>query len=319
MRYLSFISILLLFTIVSCQNKQDIKPSDFDDFWEQTIAELNQTPLEIEKVSKDSIIEGKRMNLYKIRSFQDIDFYTWVSEPLGNGKFPVKIRFSGLGELNFNKNKIAHLWFLKEKGFINMLVDIRGQGLSNEQIKPKEYVTEGVEKNENYIYRGAYMDAVRAVDFISLNKKSNDQIVVTGGSQGGTLSVVAAALNKKVSLCVANFPFLTNIQNYNKKEWPMKIFLHKAKEDQIDYFKLKNTLSYFDLLNFANKIQVPVFIRTEETDNITPPEGAVQLYNLINNQKKVLYMEPCEGHGCSTNSSIANEMEKIFIKANLTD
>ena len=312
MRYLYLFSFTLLFLIASCRKKQELKPDDFNNFWNQTLTELQKIPLEYEKVS-DSIIEGKRLNLYKIRSFQNVYFYAWVSEPMEEGVFPVKIRFSGLGELNFDQHKIVHLWFLKQKGFINMLVDIRGQGLSNEQIMPKEYITHEIKNKENYIYRGAYMDAVRAVDLIAKNKKSNGKIIVTGGSQGGTLSVVAAALNKKVSLCVASFPFLTDIGNYDKKEWPMKIFLHKAKEDRIDYFDFKETLSYFDLLNFADMINVPVFIRTEEIDKITPSEGAFKLYNLIKNQEKIIYTEPCKGHGCSTNSKIANEMEKVFI------
>lgn len=315
MRHVSYFLIIVIYVlIVSCNSKQEYKPVDFENFWKKTLNKLNEIPLDYEKISADSIIEGKRMNLYKIRSFQNIYFYAWVSEPLEEGKFPIKIRFSGLDENNFNQNKIVHLWFLKQNGFINMLVDIRGQGLSKEQIKPKEYLMEGINNKEDYIYRGAYMDAVRAVDFISKNKKSNTKIIVTGGSQGGALSIIATALNKKVDLCVANFPFLTDIQNYNKKEWPMKLFLHKAKTNHIDYFDLKKTLSYFDLLNFVDKIDVPIFIRTEEKDKITPPKGAVKLFNLIRNQKKVFYMEPCEGHGCSTSSKVANEMEKVFIQ-----
>jgi len=310
--YFSLITIFL-FSITSCKKGEEMKPADFDLFWKQTLTELNNTPLVFKKVTKDSVIEGKLVNLYKIKSFQGIYFYAWISEPMVNGKFPVKIRFSGLGGANYNQNKIVHLWFLKQKGFINMLVDIRGQGLSIEQIRSKEYITEGIDNKDNYIYRGAYMDAVRAIDFISKSKKSNGKIIVTGGSQGGALSVVATALNKKVSLCVTSFPFLTDIQNYDKKEWPMKVFLHKAKEDHIDYFDLKETLSYFDLLNFVDMINVPVFIRTEETDKITPPTGAVKLYNEIKEQKRVLYTEPCKGHGCSTNSKVANEMEKVFI------
>lgn len=311
--------ILALILTASCNKEKDIKPQDFNIFWKNTLTELNNKPIEFEKLSKDSIVEGKIISLYKIKSFQDVFFYAWISEPIKDEKFPVKIRFSGLGEMNFKDDKITHLWFLKQEGFINMLVDVRGQGLSTEQINPKEYITEGIKKKEEYIYRGAFMDAVRSVDFISKNKKSNGKIIVTGGSQGGALSIVATALNNKVSLCVINFPFLTDITAYDKAKWPMKIFLHKAKSKQIDYFDLKKLLSYFDMLNFVDKINTPVFLRTEEYDKITPKEGAIKFFNLLKNQRKILYIEPCSGHGCSTNSSIANEMENIFIKGNLAD
>ena len=318
-KIIPFLVILVLILTTSCDKEKDIKPQDFDLFWKNTLTELNNKPVEFEKTSKDSIVEGKKISLYKIKSFQDIFFYAWVSEPINEGKFPVKIRFSGLGELNFKGDKITHLWFLKQEGFINMLVDIRGQGLSTEQINPKEYTTEGIKTKEEYIYRGAFMDAVRSVDFISEIKKSNGKIIVSGGSQGGAFSIVAAALNNKVSLCVINFPFLTDIAAYDKTNWPMKVFLRKAKDKQLDYFDLKKTLSYFDMLNFAEMINIPVFLRTEEFDKITPKEGAIKFFNLIKNQRKILFIESCSGHGCSTNSSIANEMEKIFIKNNLAN
>ncbi len=315
--FIDLLMILALILSVSCNKEKEIKPSDFNEFWEQTLAELNKDPIEFEKISKDSIVEGKKISLYKIKSFQDIFFYAWVSEPVNQGKFPIKIRFSGLDGNKPNRNEIKNFWFLKQEGFINMLVDVRGQGLSTEQINPKEYITKGIKNKEEYIYRGAFMDAVRSVDFISENKKSNGKIIVTGGSQGGALSIVATALNNKVSLCVINFPFLTDITAYDKTKWPMKVFLHKAKNKQIDYFDLKKTLSYFDMLNFVEMINVPVFLRTEEYDEITPKEGAIKFFNLLKDQKKVMYIEPCKGHGCSTKSIIANELEKTFIKNNL--
>ena len=170
-----------------------------------------------------------------------IFFHVWLSAPVKEGTYPAKIRFSGYGGENFKDGRIVHLWFLKQKESVNMLVDVRGQGLSKEQINPENFLTEGLKTKETYIYRGAFMDAVRAIDFISENKKSNGKIIVTGGSQGGTLSIVAAALNKKVSLCITAFPFLTAIQNYDKNGWPMKVFLHKAQQENIDYFDLKKT------------------------------------------------------------------------------
>ncbi len=314
--FIDLLMILALILSVSCNKEKEIKPSDFNEFWEQTLAELNKNPIEFKKISKDSIVEGKTISLYKIRSFQDVSFYAWVSEPVNEGQFPIKIRFSGLDVNKANRNEIKNFWFLKQKGFVNMLVDIRGQGLSTEQINPKEYITKGIKNKKEYIYRGAFMDAVRSVNFISENKKSNGKIIVTGGSQGGALSIAATALNKKVSLCVVGFPFLTDTPAYDKTKWPMKIFLHKAKNEKINYFDLKKTLSYFDMLNFAEMINVPVFLRTEEYDDVTPKEGAVKFFNLLKNQRKVLYIDPCKGHGCSTKSIIANELEKTFIKKN---
>lgn len=314
---MGIIKVLLIFivsVITSCHTDIDSKPKDFDGFWERTIGELGTT-ITFEEI-KDSIVDGKKWNLYKINSYNDINFYSWISEPLTSGKFPVKIRFSGFGKGAPDINSISHPWFLKQRNTINMIVDVRGQGVSTEQIKFKDYLVNGLNNKEDYIYRGAYMDAVRAVDFIAQNPKSNGNIIVTGGSQGGALSIVATALNPKVTMCVIGFPFLTDIANYDKKSWPMKLFIHHAQRNDIDLKDLKKTLSYFDMLNFTDKINVPVFMRAQEKDIITPLDGAVKFFNNLKSNKKEIYIEPCEGHGCSSKSKIANALERMFIKNN---
>lgn len=314
-----FLIFLTFYLLISCSKKEDNKPMDFNDFWEQTINELNTVPFEFEKINKDSIIDGKTISLYRIRSFQDIYFYAWISVPIHEGNFPIKIRFSGFGKGEINKNIFPYLWFLKQKNTINMTVDIRGQGLSTDQIKFKNYLTNGLNNKDDYIYRGAYMDAVRSVDFVSKNSKSDGNIIVMGGSQGGALSVVAAALNKKVTMCISGYPFLTNMPEYNKNKWPMNILIHHSTINNIDYFDLKNTLSYFDILNFSDQIEVPILIKAEENDEITPVSGSLKLFTKIIGQKKMMYVDPCKGHGCVTKSVVANEIEKIFIKNNLSN
>jgi len=309
--------IAILSLIASCDNT-DIKPKDFDIFWEGTIKEMG-SKIDFEEI-RDTIINEKKLNLYKIKSYDDIYFYAWVSKPRINGKFPIKIRFPGFGRGETDMNDIPLKWFLKETHTINMIVDIRGQGLSTEQIGFENYLTNGLSNKENYIYRGAYMDAVRAVDFIALNPKGDGNIIVTGGSQGGALSIAAAALNPKVTMCIVGFPFLTDIGSYDKKSWPMKSFIQYAYKNEIDLFELKRTLSYFDILNFADKINTPLFLRTQKLDLITPKEGAQKFFKAIKTSKKELYIEDCEGHGCSNNSSYskrANELELAFINANI--
>ena len=318
MRFIYFVIYALLFFIsVSCNEKKDNKPVDFDHFWNETLIELNGVPLEVEKIGKDSIIENKKLSLYRIRSFKNIYFYSWVSEPVNEGKYPVIIRFSGFGEGVSNIDSIPHVWFLKQKKTINMIVDIRGQGLSTDQISFENYLTNGINSKENYIYRGAYMDAVRAVNFISQNQRSNGNIIVTGGSQGGSLSIAAAALNNKVTMCIAGFPFLNSIPDYDKRKWPMNIMIHHCIRNDIDYDDLKNTLMYFDIINFSDRIKVPILIKTGEIDEIIPQKGTQKLFNSIKGQKKLMYVDPCKGHGCVSNSPVANKIEKTFIDNNL--
>lgn len=299
----------------SCQNVNS-KPNDFDSFWSQTVKELTTSKNDFE-IIRDSIVDDKKWSLVRLKSYNDVFFYSWVSEPLAEGKYPIEIKFSGFGKGQTDSNKVYYPWFLRHKNTINMTVDVRGQGLSTEQIKFKGYLTNGLNSKEEYIYRGAFMDAIRSVDFISKNSKSNGNIIATGGSQGGALAIVATALNPKVTMCIIGFPFLTDIAKYDKKTWPMNMFIQHAINNKSDLVDLKHTLSYFDMLNFSDKITVPFFIRTQEIDKITSKEGAVKFFNQVKSNKKEIYIEPCEGHGCSSKSKKANELERAFIKDNM--
>lgn len=314
MKFNNNILILFFWFFISCYTPQQ-KPEGFDKFWEETLTELG-TIINSE-VIKDSISDNKKWTLNKIESFQGIHFYAWVSEPIGNKNYPAKIKFSGFGRGNTNPKNIPYKWFLRQKESINMVVDIRGQGASTEQIKFKGYLTKGLTDKNNYIYRGAFMDAVRAVDFIAQHPKGNGNIIVTGGSQGGALSIAATALNPKVTMSIIGFPFLTDMYNYDKQKWPMKVFIHEAKRQEIDLDELHNTLSYFDMLNFAEKIETPLFLRTQELDTITPKEGAIKFFKAIKSNKKEMYIQDCEGHGCATKSKEINKLERSFIKANM--
>lgn len=305
---------LLLVSISSCYKPKQ-KPDNFDEFWQSSISELDKKVTST--IVKDSIINNKRVTLRAIESYNNVTIYAWVSEPIKSGKYPVLLKFSGFGRGNQSKNNIPNKWFLQQQNRINITVDIRGQGLSTDEIKFKGYLTKGLENKDNYIYKGAFLDAVKAADFAKTLPNGNGNIVAIGGSQGGALAIAASALNPDITMCIANFPFLTDMYNYDKKKWPMKIWLHETKIRGRELEELHKTLSYFDALNFANKIDVPFFIRTQETDTVTPKEGAIKLFNTIKSNNKNLYIAPCSGHGCSSKSSLANKMEQAFIKENL--
>lgn len=310
------VAVLVLGLFISCSERETIKPVNFDKFWNEAISELDSKVV-FEKVIKDSIVGNKIWSLFRIQSYKNVHFYAWVSEPLQFGKYPVKIRFSGMSNANPDYRNIPNSWFLKENGTINMMVDIRGQGLSTDLIKYDNYLLNGLKSKDTYIYKGAYIDAVRSVDFISSHSKCDGNIIVTGSGQGGALAIVASALNSNVTMCIVGFPFFCDIVNYNKREWPLNVYLNYCKNNKVDYFEIIETLSFFDILNFTEYIKVPIFITTQEIDKITPKEGAIKFFERLKAINKEIHVEFCEGHGCSSKSTKVRELEKEFIKNNL--
>ena len=160
----------------------------------------------------------------------------------------------------------------------------REHGNSQDDIKekPRNYWIRGLDDKEGYYYQGAYLDCVRAVDFLCSRKEVDpERIAVAGGSQGGGLSLSTAALDSRISLCAPHIPFLTNWDLYFKtSHWPEMDKWIQAKESRTRQSTLK-TMSYFDTMNMSAWIEYPVFMGVGLQDAICPPVTCFAVYNRV--------------------------------------
>ena len=82
----------------------------------------------------------------------------YLAVPVAEGKFPARIDFMGYGAE-------PYLYGADDNpNLIQFLVSVRGQGIFKEP--EGRWIDRGLDGKENFYYRGAYCDAVRAVDFI---------------------------------------------------------------------------------------------------------------------------------------------------------
>jgi cephalosporin-C deacetylase-like acetyl esterase len=123
---------------------------------------------------------------------------------------------------------------------------------------------------------------VRAVDFLASRPEvDRDRIAVTGGSQGGGLSLATAALDSRISLCAPDIPFLCDWVRYFKtSDWPEMNEWVKAKPHR-SWEKTLRTLSYFDALNLADRIRCPVFVGLGLQDQVCPAATIFAVYNRL--------------------------------------
>lgn len=140
------------------------------------------------------------------------------------------------------------------------------------------------------------MDCVRAVDFlVSRPEVDAKRIAVTGASQGGGLSLITAALDKRISLCVPDIPFLCNWDKYFKaSHWPEMDQWIAAKPER-SWATTLRTMSYFDALNFASEIQCPVFVGLGLQDTVCPASTIFAVYNRVQGPKEYR-VYPHAGH-----------------------
>ncbi|MDB4530658.1 acetylxylan esterase [bacterium] len=256
--------------------------SDFQNFWDESRARLKKVDPQYRLIHQPELSKGE-LNVYEVsmRSFGDIRVRGWYEVPKSKGPHPVILRVPGYGG---NMKPIAR--------FNDMIVfsfNPRGHGNSQEDIKGKtsNYWIRGLDDKEGYYYQGAYLDCVRAVDFLCSRKKVDpERIAVAGGSQGGGLSLSTAALDSRISLCAPHIPFLTNWDLYFKtSHWPEVDKWIEAKESRTWQSTLK-TMSYFDTMNMAPWIECPVFMGVGLQDAICPPVTCFAVYNRVKGKKE---------------------------------
>jgi cephalosporin-C deacetylase len=197
------------------------EPEDFDQFWRSTLAEAKDVGL-------DARFEPVDNGLRQVETF-DVTFSGhggdrlsgWLHLPAGTaGPLPAVVQFQGYS----GGRGLPHennLWTLA--GHAHVVVDTRGQGwgwmvgatpdpVSSPPSAPG-LMTKGILDPAAYYYRRVYVDAVRAVAAVRSHPQvDGTRLAVVGGSQGGALSVVTAALAPGLSAVMADVPFLCHFR-----------------------------------------------------------------------------------------------------------
>jgi cephalosporin-C deacetylase-like acetyl esterase len=268
-------------------------PNDFNAFWQEGLNALaavapdyQLTPLPQASNNDYEVFE------VSMQSFGNEPIKGYYAKPKRAGTFPVTVEYQGYSEG-------PRLPSLTWDGFAHMLVSIRGQGQNKEGHRYGDWIVYGLENKEGYYYRGAYLDVVRGIDFVSTRPEiDTTKIVTMGGSQGGALTFAAAALDKRVKACAPTIPFLSDYRKYFRiVPWPRSSFESYRKEHpDVSWEHIYNVLSYFDIKNLAPRITAPLFMGIGVQDEVCPPHINFAAFNNVKAPKRwIAYADM--GHG----------------------
>ena len=277
-------------------------PQDFNEFWEQAKKELAGFDIDA-KVTLQPDLCTSKYNVYHV-SLQNIQmpsswrgpsrFYGMLSVPKKSGKYPAILEVPGAGVRGYGGDSRA------ADGFIVFNVGIHGipVNMPNENYRAldigslSEYWNYNLDVRDRYYYKRVYLGCVRAVDFLfSLPEFDGENLGVTGGSQGGALSIVLAGLDDRVKCLAAFYPAMSDMTGYlygRAGGWP-----HMYKNSTIEQHpEWVNTTAYYDVVNFAKNIKVPGWYSWGYNDNICPPTSMYAAYNSLNANKELhLFLE----------------------------
>jgi cephalosporin-C deacetylase-like acetyl esterase len=265
-------------------------PDDFDSFWTNAIAAARKVNLD-PKITLMPERCTSDVNVYQI-SFQNevpgSRIYGILAIPKKAGKYPAILKVPGAGVRPYGGDaRTAGM------GFITLEIGIHGIPVN---LDPEVYnnLAAGAlngynsvkmnDRNTHY-YKRVYLGCVKAVDFIfTLPEFNGTDVAVTGGSQGGALTIVTAGLDKRIKYAAALYPALCDHTGYLNKRaggWPHYFKNAEPKPNEVE------TLQYYDVVNFARRVTAPGFYTWGYNDLTCPPTSMFSAYNMIRAPKEL--------------------------------
>ena len=298
-------------------------PADFDDFWKRAIDEARQTPLHVDCKKVEAYeTDNTDMYLLKIKTDKRHSIYGYLSRPKAAGKYPVVLCPPGAG-IKTIKEPMRNLYYA-QNGFIRLEMEIHGLNpeMTAEQFKEittafdyeNGYLTNGLDNKDNYYMKHVYVACVRALDYLcSLPDWDGQHVFVQGGSQGGALSLITAGLDKRVTACVANHPALADMAGYLDNR--AGGYPHFNRLNGMLTPQKVETMAYYDVVNFARRIQCPVYLTWGYNDNVCPPTTSYIVWNLISAPKESL-VTPINEHWTTSDT---NYGQMLWLKKQLSN
>lgn len=269
-------------------------PSDFEQFWTDTLAELASVPLNAEFV-RDSMRSTGDIDVFDVRfdSYQGVRIAGWLARPVAEGgRLPALIHVPGyVSEPLLPKGSAR-------EGYCAFSLAPRGKLRSNDAFNPgyPGLLTHNIVDRFTYGYRGFFCDAIRCVDVL-LERDDVDpaRIGVTGSSQGGALAIVISAMRHELACAVAGAPYLCGMidaiqltHSYPYQEINDYLRLYPEREPRV-----RDTLEYFDGINFAPRIRCPILLNIGMKDDVCPPETGYAVYKAMRCNKELHPYDEC--------------------------
>ena len=284
------------------------RPDDFNEFWDAALMEMNGVDPQVEIIPAEEFqvpfadcshlwftgVGGARVHAKLLQPKND-------STP-----HPAVLQFHGYGgasgDWNEKLNYVA-------AGHTVVAMDCRGQGGLSEDAggvkgtTANGHIIRGLDDApEKLLYRSIFLDTVQLANIVmGMPGVDEARVGAMGGSQGGALTLVCAALEPRIRRVAAIHPFLCDYQ----RVWDME----QAKDA---YFELRDffrrhdprhereeeifrRLGYIDVQHLAPRVQAEVLFASSFDDTICPPSTQFAAYNKISSKKSMI-VYPDYGH-----------------------
>lgn len=284
------------------------EPADFDTFWATTLNEARSAGAPAQLHPTDSPLTQIIVEDLVFPGYAGEPIRAWVSRPPGmDGPLPAVVEYQGYGGGRGLPEEHVR-WALA--GYVHVFMDTRGQGGGwgqggatpdphGSESMSAGFMTKGIADPASYYYRRVLTDAVRLVESVhDLPFVDPDRVVVSGASQGGGIALGAAALAPGMCAVLADVAFLCAYRRgaevaaegpFRELAQYLSVYHHRAEE-------VFRTLSYFDGVNFARRIDAPTLFSVALMDMVVPPSTTFAAYNHLACQDRSIEVYPFNNH-----------------------
>ena len=267
-------------------------PADFELFWSNAIDKAAQVPM-LTTVTRNEKESNDKVDVFyvKIQSYKAGNYvYGVLTVPKIPGRKPAILRLPGAAVRPFNgPNELAY------EGFVVLEIGVHGIPVDQDKEIYRQlengalagYTTIGIDNRDTYYYKRSILGCVRAVDYLcTRDDVDTTRIATYGGSQGGMLSIMTAALSPHVSALFSYFPAFCDLTGYyygRGAGWP-----HLFRDPNEPNLQARMEVSkYYDTVNFARLLKVPGFYAWGFNDPACCPTSTFSAYNVITAPKQL--------------------------------
>jgi cephalosporin-C deacetylase len=287
------------------------RPSDFDPFWDKSLAEMRSIDSQVEITPADFLVSNAECFHLFFTGVGGARIHAKLLRPSNAlSPHPAILLFHGYtGDSGDWFDKLGYV----AAGFTVAALDCRGQaGLSDDggQVSGNTlhgHIIRGLDDAlrdmpEKMLFRQVFLDTAQLARIVmEMPDVDANRVGAMGGSQGGALTIACAALEPRIKRAAPVYPFLSDYI----RVWEMDQAKDAYKELQ-EYFrhsdplhkledKIFEKLGYIDIQFLAPRIKAEILWGIGLMDTICPPSTQFAVFNKIVSQK-TMAIYPDFGH-----------------------
>jgi len=277
------------------------KEDDFEAFWDGAVSAVERAALAVTDHVLDYALDSVEVHDLRFAGLDGTPVAAWYLRPRqAAAPCPVIVQFHG-GNGSRGCPLDHATWLLA--GYAVVAMDFRQQGgttgsrTAMDRCGTSHWICGNLEQPHNHYLYHAWTDALLSVRVAETRPGVRaDQVVVSGASQGGGTAMVMAALNPRVALCLANVPsycrWEKRVQDGSACASTIAEYIRRYPNAAATVFR---TLSYYDVMHFANRIRCPLLGSCGLKDGMTPPDCVFAGFNKVTSEKRI-EVYPFGGH-----------------------